>query len=76
MPDSKKGDVFASPGGVDDLWSMMGMKKFSIMDNGKEDEAKPDLGKALLDFPIAVEMVCETAGDGQRVCLSLSIKAK
>ena len=40
--------VLGTPSGVDDLWAMMGMKKFSIMDDGEAKGEAPDLGQPLL----------------------------
>ena len=62
-----------TPTGVDDLWAMMGMKKFSILEPSKEEES-PDLGKSYLNGPIDVLLECVPADDGVHVRIILSIR--
>ena len=72
--EKKKMDILSSPSGTDDLWAIMGMKKFSIMDNPKDDAAAetPDLGKPLLDSGLSVDLTISPVGDGSVVRLELS----
>ena len=69
MADKKS--VLASPAGIEDLWAIMGMKKFSILDDGNkaDEEAPPDLGKPLLGT-VSCQLSC-VASDSQSVHISL-----
>ena len=68
----KKGDVLLGGGGADDLFAMMGMKRFSVLDTSdaeepKNDEASPAYGATVL-------LRLEPVADGTvRLTLSVNI---
>ena len=70
----KKSTVLSSPGGVDDLWSMMGMKKFSVLDVSDKEAEKPDLGKPYVGQQVLVDLTTQAA-TGQSVVLKLSVRS-
>ena len=67
--------VLGTPSGVDDLWAMMGMKKFSIMDDAEAKGEAPDLGQPLLSSML-VDIDLTPAADGNAVRVALSIKRR
>ena len=75
--DKKKDSLglLASPDGVTDLFALMGMKKFNIMDKpGEATEPEPDLGASLLgskDHKVTVTFT-PAGNDGVRLSIQIS----
>ena len=73
--------ILSSPTGVDDvndLFKLMGMKKFSILDSPDVSDPAPDLGKPLLgsDEPaLRVTLTIESVANGERVRLRIDVAA-
>ena len=66
------------PFAVDALWDMMGMKKFSILDDEKPKEAA-DCSAASKHAPTlpaasCVELQCTPASGGRQVVIALSVR--
>ena len=70
MADTKGVPRETTPGSIDiDLFAMMGMKKFSIMD---ADDAKMADVKMDEEQPVSVEF--KPAADGQSVSVTISVR--
>lgn len=60
------------------MWSMMGMKKFSILDDGKTDvsDPAPDLGEPVLGAPVTKVELSYTPAGADRVRINLQISVR